>query len=130
MHSCQNYFFEFWVVWLVIQLIPSVVTTLSSTLSLHKHINIGREVHERRLESLHCYAGGIGTLFAQTFALEALSLCCRAWRLSSLEKRSIRTRSRFGRGAELGEKVYLYLFSEINKDVMSFFFPNHFSMCD
>ena len=68
------------------QLTPSVVTTLPSTLSLHKHINRGREVHERRLELLHFHAGGIGTLFAHTFALVIIPLCCRAWRLSSLEK--------------------------------------------
>ena len=93
---CQKKkFLEVRVVWVLMQLTPSVVTTLPSTLSLQKHINRVREVHERGLESLHCYAGGIGTLFPPTFALEALSLCCRAWRLSSLEKRSSRTGSRF-----------------------------------
>ena len=46
-------------------------------------------------EFMHCYAGGIGTLFSHTFSLEDFSLCCKAWRLSSLEKRSNRTRSRF-----------------------------------
>ena len=56
------------------QLTPSVVTNLSSTLSLQKHINRGREVHERGIEYLHCYTGGIGTLFSHTFALEAISL--------------------------------------------------------
>ena len=93
---CQkNTFFEIWVVWVVMQLTPSVITTLYSTLYLHKHINRGREVHERGLELLHCHARGIGTLFTHTFSLEAISLCCRDWRLSSLEKRSNRTRSRF-----------------------------------
>ena len=71
----KNTFFEIRVVWVVMQLTPSVVTTLSLTLSLHKHINRGREVHERGLEVLHCHARGIGTLFAHTFALEAISLC-------------------------------------------------------
>ena len=94
--SCQkNTFFEIRVVWVVMKLTPSVVTTLSSTLSLQKGINRGGEVHERRLEPFHCYAGGIGTLFPPTFSLEAFSLCFRAWGLSSLEKRSNRTRSRF-----------------------------------
>ena len=88
-------FLEVWVVWVVMKLTPLVVTTLYSTLSLQKNINRGREVHERRLEFLHCYAGGIGALFAHTFALEAFPLCCKAWRLSSLEKRSSRTGSRF-----------------------------------
>ena len=85
----------FELVWVVMQLTPSVVTTLASPLTLLQHINRGREVHERGLEFLHCYAGGIGTLFAHTFALEVFPLCCRAWRLSPLEKRSSRTRSRF-----------------------------------
>ena len=80
----KNMFFKVWVVWVVMQLTPSVVTTFPSTLSLQQHINRGREVHERGLESLHCYAGGIRSLFAHTFSLESLSLCCRAWRLSSL----------------------------------------------
>ena len=94
--TCQKWMFlEIWVVWVVMQLTPSVVTNFLSTLSHHKHINRGREVHERRLKSLHCYAGGVGTLFAHTFSLEAFSLCCRAWRLTSLEKRSSRTRLRF-----------------------------------
>ena len=57
---------------MVIQLTPSVVTNLSSTLSLQKHINRGREVHERSLESLHCYVGGIGTLISLTFSLEII----------------------------------------------------------
>ena len=93
---CQkNKFLEIWVVWVVMKLTPSVETNFSLTLSLQKHINRGREVHERRLEPLHYYAGGIGTLFAHTFSLVIISLCCRAWRLSSLEKRSIRTRLRF-----------------------------------
>ena len=60
-------FFEIQVVWVVMQLTPSVVTTLSSILSLHKHINRGREVHERGIESLHCCAGGIRTLFPPPF---------------------------------------------------------------
>ena len=93
---CQKEkFLKVWVVWVVMQLTPSVVTTLSSTLSLHKHINRGREVHERVLELFHCHVGGIWILFAHTFSLEAFSLCCKAWRLSSLEKRSSRTISRF-----------------------------------
>ena len=62
-------FLEVWAVWVVMQLTPSVVTTLYSTLSLQKHINRGREVHERRLEALHCYDGGIETLFPPTFSL-------------------------------------------------------------
>ena len=78
----------FELVWVVMQLTPSVVTTLASPLTLLQHINRGREVHERGLEFLHRYAGGIGTLFAHTFALEVFPLCCRAWRLSSLEKRN------------------------------------------
>ena len=94
--KCQkNTFFEIWVVWLVMQLTPSVVTTLSLTLSPQKHINRGREVHERGLELLHCHAGGIGNLFSYTFSLVIIPLCCRTWRLSSLEKRRSRTRSRF-----------------------------------
>ena len=91
----KNAFFEVWVVWGVMQLNPSVVTTFPSTLSLQKHMNRGREVHERRLELLHCHTGGIVTLFPPTFSLVIIPLCCRAWRLSSLEKRSNRTRSRF-----------------------------------
>ena len=75
------------------QLNPSVVTTLSLSLSLQKHINRGREVHERVIEPLHCYAGGIGTLFPPTFSIEYFSLCYK--RMSFFEKRSSRTRSRF-----------------------------------
>ena len=91
----KNTFFEVWVVWVVMQLTPLAVTTFPSTLFLQQHIDKGREVHERGIESMHWYAEGIGTLFAHTFSLEAISLCCRAWRLSSLEKRSSGTRSRF-----------------------------------
>ena len=123
---CQkNTFFEIRVVWVVMQLTPSVVTTLSLTPSLQKGINRVREVHERRLESLHCYARGIGTLFAHTFSLEDFSLCCRAWRLSSLEKRSNITKSRF---PTWREGIFVVHFM-INKYGMSFFFPNHFLMC-
>ena len=95
--KCQkNMFFEIRVVWLVMQLTPSVVTNLYSTLSLQKHINRVKEFHERGLQLLHFHAGGIGTLFAHTFSLEVIiPLCCWAWRLSSLAKRSSRTRSRF-----------------------------------
>ena len=122
-------FFEIWVVWVVMQLTPSVVTNLSSTLSLQKHINRGREVHEIILESLHCYAGGIGALFSHTFSLEAFSLCCRAWRLSSLERRSSRSRSRFRQVPNL-KRRYTCTFFKIDKDGISLFFPNHCSMCD
>ena len=45
-------FLEFWVVWVVMQLTPWIVTNLSSTLYLQKCINRGREVHERDLN--HC----------------------------------------------------------------------------
>ena len=48
--SEKRKFLEFWVVWVVMQLTPSVVTTFLSTVSLEKDINRGREVHERRLE--------------------------------------------------------------------------------
>ena len=107
---CQKWMFlKFLVVWVVMQLSPSVVTTLYSTLSLQKHINRGREVHEKRLEPLHCYPGGIGTLFAHTFSLEAISLCCRAWRMSSLEKRNNITKSRLSEVPSL-EKVSLSSF--------------------
>ena len=51
------------VVWGVMELIWEVVTKPYSTLSLQKCINRGREGHEGGLELLHCYAGGIGTLF-------------------------------------------------------------------
>jgi len=81
------------------------------------------------LDFMHCYAGGIGTLFAHTFALEVFPLCCRAWRLSSLEKRSSRSRSRFREVPTWREGIFVLVF-KINKDVMSFFFPNHCSMCD
>ena len=77
------------------ELIWEVVTDPYLTLSLHKCINRGREVHERILEPLHCYVGEIETLIPPKFSMEAFSLCCKAWRLSSLEKRSGRTRSRF-----------------------------------
>ena len=107
-------YLEFWVVWLVMQLTPLVVTTFSSILYLHKHINRGREVHERGLEILHCYAGGIATLIPPAFSLESFSLCCKSWRLSSLEKRSSRTRSRFRdiRG-NLGSKMGLLTIIQI-----------------
>ena len=91
----KNMFLEFWVVWVVMQLTPSVATDPILAPNSSKNINRGREVHEKRLEPLHCYAGGIGALFSHTFSLEAFFLCCRAWRLSSLEKRSSGTRSRF-----------------------------------
>ena len=95
-YRCQKKkFLEVLVVWVVMQLTLLVATNFSSTLSLQKNINRGREVHERTLESLHRYVRGIGTLFSHTFSLVVIPLCCRAWRLSSLEKRSNRTRSRF-----------------------------------
>ena len=87
------------------------------------------EVHERGLESLHCYAGGFGALFSHTFALEAFSLCCRFWRLSSLEKRSSKPDQGFVRCRTWREGILVLVF-KINKDVMSFFLPNHRSMCD
>ena len=93
--SCRCQKKMFLEVWVVMQLTPSVVTILSSTLSLQNHINRGRGVHERGLEPLHCYDGGIGTLCTPTFSLVIISLCCRAWRFGSLEKRSSRTKSRF-----------------------------------
>ena len=86
---------KFLEVWVVMPLTPLVVTYLYLTLSLHKNINRGGEVHERGLEPLHCYGGGIGSLIPPTLSLESFSLFCRASRLSSLEKRSSRTRSRF-----------------------------------
>ena len=61
------------------------------------------------------------------FSLESIPLCCRYWRLSSLEKRSKRTRSRFREVPNLKRR---YIVFKINKYVMSFFFPNHCSMCD
>ena len=79
-------FLEVWVVWVVMQLTPSILTNFSSTLSLHKGINRGKEVHERGLEILHCYARGIGTLFPPPFPYIFNSLCCRYWRMNSLEK--------------------------------------------
>ena len=48
----------------------TVVTSLTFELPYFTHINIGRKGHEKGLEFMHCYAGGIGTLFAYTFALE------------------------------------------------------------
>ena len=89
----------------------SVVTTFSLTLSLQKRINRGREVHEKGLELLHCYAGGIGTFIPPTFSLEDISFCCRDWRLSSLEKRSNRTRSRFHEVPNLKKRYTCTLFS-------------------
>ena len=86
---------ELGVVWEVVELNWEIVTDLYSTISLQKCINKGREVHESGLEPLRCYVGGIGTLIPPTFDLDFISLCCRAWRVSSLEKRSKRTRSRF-----------------------------------
>ena len=102
-----------------------VVSDPYSTLSLHKCINRRREVHERGLELLHCYAGGIGTLIPPTFALDVIPLCCKAWRLSSLEKRSRRTRSRFHE-VPSKRRWHLYFFHLINKDVILFLFH---SMC-
>ena len=108
------------------QLTPSVVTTLYLTLSLQKVINRGRELHERRIESLHCYVGGIGTLILPTFSLVIISLCCIAWRLSSLEKRRNRTRSRFREVPSLRRR-YLCTSSMINKYVILFLFQ---SLCN
>jgi len=48
----------------------TAVTSLTFELPYFTHINRGREGHERDLDFMHCYAGGIGTLFAYTFALE------------------------------------------------------------
>ena len=92
-------FLKFWVVWVVIQLIPLVVTTFYSTIYIQKGINRGREVHEKGLKSLHCYARGIGTLIPPTFVVESISFCFRSWRLSSLEKRSKITRSEVSRAS-------------------------------
>ena len=57
------------VVWEVMELNLGVVTGPYSTISLKKCINRGREVHERGLVILHCYARGIGTLIPATFSL-------------------------------------------------------------
>ena len=51
------------VVWEVVELNLEVVINPYSTLSLQKCIKRRREVHERGLEPLHCYAGVIGALF-------------------------------------------------------------------
>ena len=57
-HTCQKWIFlESWVVCVVIQLTPSVVTNFYLTLSLQKGMNRGREVYEKGLELLHCYVG-------------------------------------------------------------------------
>ena len=86
---------ELGMVWEVMELFWEVITDPYSTLYLHKCINRRREVHERGLELWHYYTIGIGTFIPPTFALDVVSLCCRAWRLSSLEKRNNITISRF-----------------------------------
>ena len=45
----KNTSFEIRVVWVVMQLTPSVVTTLASPLTLLQHINRGREVQKKGL---------------------------------------------------------------------------------
>ena len=64
-----------------------------------------------------------------TFSLDAISSCCRVWRLRSLEKGNKRMRSRFREVPNKRRRWNLYFFHLINKDVMSFFLPNHCSMC-
>ena len=52
-------------------LIPlTAVTSPTFELPYFTHIYRGRKGDGGDLEFLHCYAGGIGTLFAYTFALE------------------------------------------------------------
>ena len=57
-----------------------------------------------------------------TFSLDDISL-------RSLEKGNKRMRSRFREVPNKRRRWILYFFHLINKDVMSFFFPNHCSMC-
>ena len=45
----------------------AVVTDPYSTLCLQKGINRGRYVHEKGLEPLYCFVGGIGTLIPLDF---------------------------------------------------------------
>ena len=111
------------------QLTPSVVTTLASPLTLLHHINRGREVHERGLEFLHCYAGGIGTLFAHTFALEVFPCVADLGGWVIWRREIANLDQGFMRCLTWREGIFVLVFN-INKDVMSFFFPNHCSMCD
>ena len=77
------------------------------------------------LNIFHCHARGIRTLFPPTFSLEAFSLCSRAWRLSSLEKRSSRTISRFHEVPNLKRRYICNSFMN-NRYVMLFLYQ---SMC-
>ena len=73
----------------------AIVIDPYSTLTLqNKYIREG----ERSVKGtwpLHCYAGEIGTLVLHKFFVVVISLCCRYWRLTFLEKSSRRSRLRF-----------------------------------
>ena len=107
----------------------TAVTSLTFELPYFTHINRSRRRHEKDLEfyALLCWRNW--NSLCLHLCPRSFPLCCRAWRLSPLEKRNNRSRSRFREVPTWREGIFLLVF-RINKDVMSFFFPNHCSMCD
>ena len=114
-------------VWEVLELNLIFVMTPVRSYLFRKGYKRGREVHEEDF-TFAFYAAGIGTLIPPTFSLDSIFLCRIHWRLSSLDKRSRRSRSRFREVPSKRRRWTLYFFHLINKYVMFFFFPNHCSM--
>ena len=107
----------------------TAVTSLTFELPYFTHINRGREGHEKDLDFMHCYAGGIGTLFAYTFALEVFPCVAELGGWVLWRREAADPDQGFVRCQTWREGIFVLVF-KINKDVMSFFFPNHCSMCD
>ena len=78
---------------------------------------------------MHCYAGEIGTPFAYTFALGAFSCVAELGGWVIWRRETTDLDQGFVRCLTWREGIFVLVF-KINKDVMSFFFPNHCSMCD
>ena len=121
-HVKKWMFLKFWVVLVVMQLDPSVVATLFSTLTLQKCINRRKVVHGKGLELFHYYVELLGPI-SHTFSLDfhpcILNLgCWFLWRREAIEPYQ-------GFMRFLTWRRYLYTSSMFNKDVMSIFYPNN-----
>ena len=79
------------------------------------------------LDFMHCYAGGIGTLFAYTFSLEVFPCVAELGGWVLWRREAVDPDQGFVRCQTWREGILVLVF-RINKDVMSFFFPNHCSM--
>ena len=105
----------FELVWVVMQLTPSVVTTLASPLTLLQHINRGREVHEGGLgiSALLCWRNRDS--LCPHLCLGGLPLVLQSLEAEFFGEEKHQNQIEVSWGAKLEEKVYLYLFSRFIK---------------